>query len=67
MHTSSNTEALATDSVWENSCSCVDHLRSGVETLGDVQSGDVVRLIMDVIVGVKWCVMGSVHYRVIGT
>jgi len=48
----SGSEALATDLVRENSCSCVDCLHSGAETLGDVQSGDVVRLVMDVIVGV---------------
>ena len=56
----SGSETLATDSVWENSCSCVDRLRSGAETLGDVQSGDVVRLVMDVIVGVEWCVRGCI-------
>ena len=56
----SGSEALATDSVWKNSCSSVDRLRSGAETFGDVQSGDVVRLVMDVIVGVEWCVRGSI-------
>jgi len=35
-------------------------LRSSAETLGDVQSGDVVRFVMCVIAGVWWCVRGCI-------